>query len=387
MERAVELAEEDLPSALVEQARRGRRRDRDDAGVRGHGGDLVVRQRHCAGRHAVDRRRAPLRRADGRAGRRTVGTGQHRHGDVAARVADDLVGSGVGRDRPDAGPGGGAGELCVGAVHEVGVLRLVPDDPHAAGVERVIPAPLDRAVEVDHRELLAARRRGRRESERGQQRGEQDAHAPIVRGALRRETSATVADLRDRSHLGRPQRRADSARVRPELGGDDRDVVDRGDAGAAADLRTDRAEQELAGVGDAAADDDALGPQQDDRVRDRARRELARARECGDRGLVAGAAAVGGRLTVALPGGRGDRLARSPSELEAAAVAAAAAAGRRARPCGARSRPRGRARGAGGRRSPRRRRRRCRARCRRRSGRRAPAPRRSFGQREARARR
>ena len=92
---------------------------------------------------------------------------------------------------------------------------------------------------------------------------------------------------------------------------------------AAADLRADRAEQELARVGDAAADDDALGPQQDDRVRQRAADELARARECGDRGLVAGAGGVGGRLHGRLPGGRGDRLgARHP--VEAAAVAAAA---------------------------------------------------------------
>ena len=71
--------------------------------------------------------------------------------------------------------------------------------------------------------------------------------------------------------------------MRAQLGGHDRDLVDRRDAGAAAQLGAQRLEQEIARVGDAAADHDSLRPQQHDRAREHAAHVLAGAGERGSR--------------------------------------------------------------------------------------------------------
>ena len=53
-----------------------------------------------------------------------------------------------------------------------------------------------------------------------------------------------------------------------------------------------RAQQQLAGLGDAAPDDDAVGREEDEDVRDREPDQLTGARERAERGIVAEAARV-----------------------------------------------------------------------------------------------
>ena len=90
----------------------------------------------------------------------------------------------------------------------------------------------------------------------------------------------------DRGALGAVDRRADRARPRPELGEDDLDALDRRRDDPAPQLGPDRLDDERARARPASAEDDPVGRQDRDRVREADPEVAADLGEPGDRALV-----------------------------------------------------------------------------------------------------